>query len=470
MMTRRPAAAVLTAVVLLALPAAAQTPATNTSSLSRAAWVPVLSATAPLPSVAASAPAVPAPPPAAPRKDGLVWNGRPSLRYGDSFEMDFKLLTLANVRQSSLDLATRGGSIAWDTRRAGVKGRIFKYVEFEVQHDLESGGKWRDVYVNLRPIPFAQVQVGQFKVPFGYEWLTGRSELDFVNRSRVSDAITAGRDVGVMLHGRPFKRVIRYEAGVFRHDGDGAPKLHPADLLPGEQPGSRSRAYAARVTIAPLRLSSLRGKYNDLEIGGAFTSSTVPEGRNHLHGAMALGDKFFDRRYYTNGRRLRTGVEVSWDIGPASIRAEYLRCREARDRVGVGNETQLDNNLPAIISQGWYAAGTWVLTGEKREGGVEPRRPLLQGGIGAVELTARYEQLRFSSPGAESEPASDSRRAAHILGNGERAFTGGLNWYVNRWIRLRFNGIREVLDDGSLGPEPNRTSFWSVISQLQVGF
>jgi len=111
-----------------------------------------------------------------------------------------------------------------------------------------------------------------------------------------------------------------------------------------------------------------------------------------------------------------------------------------------------------------------VLTGEKREGGVEPRRPFLQGGIGAIEVTARYEQLRFSSPGAESEPASTSRRAAHILGNGERAFTGGVNWYVNRWVRLRVNAIRELLDEPSLGPVPDRSSLWSVISQLQVGF
>jgi len=339
-----------------------------------------------------------------------------------------------------------------------------------VQGDLDSGGKWRDVYVNFRPLAFAQVQIGRFKIPFGYEWLTGRSDFDFVNRTRVSDTIAAGRAVGVAVHGRPFNRAIRYEAGVFNDDGDGAPGLEPADLLPGEQPGSRSRAYAARVTIAPLRLGSLRGKYNNLEIGGAFTSSTVPEGRNHLQGSMALGDDFFDRRYYTNGRRLRTGLELSWDIGPASIRAEYLRCRESRNGLGVGNETQLDNNLPAIVSQGWYAAGTWVLTGEKREGGVEPRRPFLQGGIGAIEITARYEQLRFSSPGAESEPASDSRRAAHILGNGERAFTGGVNWHVNRWVRLRVNAIRELLDEPSLGPVPDRSSFWSVISQLQVGF
>ncbi len=468
MLMRLAAPGALAVAVLLAPPAAAQAPGAGPPG-------PVLSAARLLPPAppgptVASVSSQAAPPFSPVAKDGLVWNGRPSLRYGDVFEMDLKLLLLADVRQSSIDVSSRGGPVVWDIRRIGVKGTIYKYVEFEVQGDLDSGGQWRDVYVNLRPLAFAQVQVGRFKIPFGYEWLTGRSDLDFVNHTRVIDAIAPGRAVGVAVHGRPFKRVLRYEAGIFEDDGDGAPGLEPTDLLPGEQPGSRSRAYAARVTIAPLRLGSLRGKYNNLEIGGAFTSSTVPEGRNHLQGSMVLGDDFFDRRYYTNGRRLRTGLELSWDIGPASIRAEYLRCREARNALGVGSEAQLDNDLPAIVSQGWYAAGTWVLTGEKREGGVEPRRPFLQGGIGAVELTARYERLRFSSPGAESEPASDSRRAAHILGSGERAFTGGLNWYVNRWVRLRFNAIRERLDDPSSGPVPDRSSFWSFVSQLQVGF
>jgi phosphate-selective porin OprO and OprP len=408
--------------------------------------------------------------PAQAAKTGLVWDGRPALRYGDTFDVELKLLVLANVRRSALDLSTRGGTLQWDIRRATIKGTVLKYFEFEVQHDLDSGGKWRDVYLNVRPAVFAQVQFGQFKIPFGFEWLTGRSSLDFVNRTRVSDAIAAGRDVGVMLHGRAFKKVIRYQAGVFKHDGDGPPKLHPMDLLPGEQPGSRSRAYAARVTIAPLRLGSIPGKYNDLEIGGAFTSSTVPEGRNHLQGVMALGDKFFDRQYYTGGRRLRTGIEMSWDIGPASLRAEFLRCTEARNKLGVGNEGQLDNDLPEIVSQGWYASGAWVLTGEKREGGVTPKHPFLQGGIGAIELAARYEQLRFSTPGGQSETASDSRRAANILANGERAVTAGVNWYVNRWVMLRVDGMREQIDEAALGPVPSRTSFWTVVSQLQVGF
>jgi phosphate-selective porin OprO/OprP len=400
-------------------------------------------------------------------RNGFVWEDRPSLRFGKLFRMDLRLKVQADVRQSSLDLSSRGGAFKWERLRGGIKGSFLKYFEYEVEHDLESGGVWRDVYLNFRYEAYAQVQGGKFKIPFGYEELTGPMDLDFAYRTRVSDALTPGRDVGVMAHGRPFKRVIRYQVGVFEGDGDNSPSLQPAFLLPDEKPLAEKRTWAGRVTVAPLRLGSLPGHLNNLEIGGAIAESTVPEGMNNLRGEMALGDRFFHRDYFTRGRRLRTGVEVSWAPGPCSVSAEYIRSREAREGLGVGNEQGLDPTLPEIEGRGWYVAGTWVLTGERKDGGVKPRRPFLQGGAGAIEVAIRYEVLRFASAGAPQEPRSDSPRAANILGNADRAVTGGINWYLNRWMKLQLNGIRETLDDPSQGPVPGQSSFWTVVSRLQ---
>ncbi len=168
------------------------------------------------------------------------WSGRPGLRYGDRFALDVKLILQADVRQSSLDLGPRGGTSTWDVRRAGIKGTVLRVLEYEVAHDLNPGGKWRDVYLNVRPAAFAQVQIGRFKIPFGYERLTGPADLDFVNRTRASDALTPGRDVGVMVHGRPFKRVHplpgRRTSGMTATD---PPNLDPA-------PSTASRRAALR--------------------------------------------------------------------------------------------------------------------------------------------------------------------------------------------------------------------------------
>lgn len=431
---------------------------------------PVLAARAPL---LLTAEAVP-PAPAAAATDGFVWDNRPGIRYGDWFELDLRALLEANVTSLDPDLNGEGAGFEWSRRRLGVEGRVTKYVEYEVGYGFddadEESAEWRDVFVNVRPAAFAQIQGGKFKIPFGYERLTGPGNLDFVYRSRVSDALTPGRSIGVMAHGRAFNRVLRYAVGTFRDDGDQPPDLEPVEPLPGEEPVQEGRTWALRATVAPLRLTSLPGKYNDLEIGGAYTRGTIPEGRNHLQGDTVFGGDFFDRQYYTKGQRARFGLEASWAIGPASVAAEYIVSRDAREGQGVGNEGQLDNDLPEIEGRGWYVAGTWVVTGENRGGGVNPKRPLLQGGFGAIEVTGRYEQLRFASAGSPTEPPSRSPRAATVAPNGDRAWTLGVNWYVNRWVKIRFNLINETLDDPELGPAPDASSLRTIVAQFGVGF
>jgi len=422
--------------------------------------------------LALAAPAAPAGAAQAAAKNGFVWDNRPSLRLGKSFRMDITLIATGDVRESSLDLAEYGGAFDWGTNRVGVRGSFLKIFEYQVEHDVSSDGEWRDVFLNVSPLEYAQVRVGKFKIPFGYERLTSPADLDFVRRTRVTRAIAPGRATGAMAHGRAFKRVLRYQAAIFDGDGDQAPAFKPPpDLVPGEtweQPEGWS--WAGRVTVAPLRLGSVPGEYNNLEVGGAVMSSEVPEGENHLQGETLIGTEFFPRHYYTHGRRFRTGIEASWPIGPASVSGEYLRSREERLGAGVGTETQLNNDLPELEAKGWYIAGTYVITGEKREGGVRPRHPLFQGGFGAIEVAARYEKLQFSSTGGSSDTPSTSKRAATIDGNGERAATIGVNWYPNRWVTVRADFVREQLDDPARGPAPDQSSFWTFVWQFQVAF
>lgn len=413
-------------------------------------------------------------PAAAAEKNGFVWNNRPGIRYGDLFTLDVRALLEGEVRSTEPDPEGRGASFEWSRRRVGVQGTVTRYVEYEVDFGFDAANEetaeLRDAFVNVRPATFAQIQGGKFKIPFGYERLTGPRNLDFVYRSRVSEALTPGRSIGAMVHGRAFSRMVRYGVGLFDDDGDQPPEFEPVEPIPDEPPPEEGRTWAARATVAPLRRTSLPGRYNNLEVGGAFTSGTVAEGRNHLQGATVFGGEFFDRQYFTKGRRTRYGLELSWAIGPASVAAEYIVSREAREGQGVGDESQPDNDLPEIEGRGWYIAGTWVVTGENRDGGVNPKRPLLQGGFGAVEVAARFEKLRFASAGSPAEPPSRSPRAANIAGNADRAWTLGVNWYVNRWVKIRFNAINEQLDDPDLGPAPGSSSLWTMVTQFGIGF
>ena len=106
-------------------------------------------------------------------------------------------------------------------RRVGVEGVLLGRVEFQVERELVGDGKWQDVFADYRALAALQVQGGHFKLPFSLDENTSPTNLDFVYRSLGAMTLAPGRDLGVMLHGRLLKRIVRYEGGLFDHDGRG---------------------------------------------------------------------------------------------------------------------------------------------------------------------------------------------------------------------------------------------------------
>ncbi len=397
----------------------------------------------------------------------LVWDDRPSLRAGRWLRVDFRVKSQVDARWSQADLADLGEMVEPGVLRGGVEGELLGLFEFQVEHDLRSEGAWRDVYVNFRPLGAAQVQVGKYKVPFGLDKTTGATSLDFVHRSLAANDLAPGRDVGVMVHGSLLKRSVRYEVGYFRGDGDSPPALEPMPYpLPEDESPVKQPSQAARIRVAPFRALGGDSLFGTFEVGVAATSTTIPVGPNHLQGHSVLGADFFPRRYYANGPRRRLGGEFSWSPGPASIKMEYIRTTEARLGQGVGGEGSLDNDLPELVGRGWYVSATWVVTGEKKDGGVVPRNELFGGGIGAVEIAGRYETLRFGSAD-ETEPPSASPRAVTVAASEDTVLTVGLNWYLNRWLKVQANVIRERFTDPARSPIPGQAAVRSVVLRIQ---
>ena len=158
------------------------------------------------------------------------------------------------------------------------------------------------------------------------------------------------------------------------------------------------------------------------------------------------------------------GVELTYTPGPVSLTSEWMQAREQRKNQGLG-----DVDLSDVVTTGWYGAATWLLTGEDKEDFDNPRDALFDGGFGAVELVARYEFLGFESAD-KIGPAFSNPRAEHILGNSVHVGTVGVNWFLNRWLRVTVNAARERFEDPSRTPQPGTSTFWSGIGRLQVVF
>jgi phosphate-selective porin OprO/OprP len=148
--------------------------------------------------------------------------------------------------------------------------------------------------------------------------------------------------------------------------------------------------------------------------------------------------------------------------GPASLKAEWLSAWDERKQQGLA-----DVDLPKAYGRGWYVAGTWLVTGEDKDDEVRPRRPFLQKGVGAFELAARYERFTLGSVDDAGEPPFANPRAANLLPNRDDVVTLGVTWYLNRWIRLQGNAIREAFDDVERAPITGRAKYWSYVGRFQ---
>jgi phosphate-selective porin OprO/OprP len=383
----------------------------------------------------------------------------PSLRIGE-FRADLHVRLHFDFRALDSDPEVAPDEFDFRRFRVSLEGRIYDDLEYEVDVSaLDSQNPWRDVFLNYRKLRTAEIRGGKFKMPFGLDQLTSEFSNNFIERSLVGTQIAPGRDKGVMVHGRLAGDRVRYYGGWFLHDGDNSLFVEDLDQNEFLEEPPIDNTIAGRVELTPWEPT--RGLLRRLQIGADFTRGTLDDGLFGMRGRTVREFTFFEPMY-VGGERIRLGVDALWTPGPFSVSAEYNRLTDQRNGQGVG-----DVDLPDVIAQGWYLAGTWAVTGERKAGGIEPRNPIFQGGAGALELVARFDELRFSSDGTGGEPPFRNPRAANILPNRDRVITVGGNWYLNQYGRILFNAVRETIQDPLRSPMPEKTRFWTGVLRLQ---
>jgi phosphate-selective porin len=253
-----------------------------------------------------------------------------------------------------------------------------------------------------------------------------------------------------MAHGRLKGRRLSYQAGYFRGDGDNA-------RTPQTRGGRH--ALAGRVVVAPF-FSSSNPALAAVQIGGALVTSRLDNSLG-LRGRTVFSEGVFFDRVFVNGRRLRRGLEAAWVHGPASLSGEYMTVSDQRLEMGAAGEA-----LPAVIGSGWYIAGTWVLTGERKDGRVDPEHGLFGDGYGAFELIGRVERLSLAP--AATPAAVVSPLVVPTAPNADRAVTVGLAWYLNRHLKITGSAVFESIVDAERSPIAHSSRVPTAVIQFQV--
>jgi len=385
----------------------------------------------------------------------LAFDKRPTVHVGNLLTAGIRFKSQVDFREFPDELETPSKPLVDLHRtRIGVEGTLIKEFEYQIEGELgDAGQPWRDVFIQTRPFLGVQVRGGQFKIPFSLDQLTSSMDLDFNYRSLAAAFLAPGRDLGVVVFGRVMSETLRYQVGVFKHGGDNVRESERTDA-------QADRTYAARVVARPwVPYDNL---FRTFSAGVAFTTGVLPAGPNGVRGQTIPGDTFF-QHLFVNGHRRRIGAEFQWRPGPIGLQAEYIRTSDQRFGQGIDNQ-----DLPNAYADGWYFTGTWVLTGEQKKDSVEPARPFLKGGIGAIEIGARVERLAAWSAGV-NDGSFSSPRAPWVMPRADDVWTGGVNWYWNDYVKLQANVIRERrTEEGRV--IVGQGDLWSQTFRVQFGF
>jgi len=305
-----------------------------------------------------------------------------------------------------------------ELRRASINfsGTIGKRLEFELQPDFGSlDNETRDMWLGFRGIPFfGTVRLGRQKEPISLNEHTSSNDVTFMERS-LGSAFTSNRTTGITASNHYFKHWRAYW-GVFWSSG------------------SDTVNYSIRLTTS--RFAWSPEHFLHLGFGYARRQNTQDSTEIKSRPESHLAPFLVDTGEFDSSSNDLFVPEVAWVRGPLSLQGEYFI--EPINASDYGNP----------IFQSGYAQVSYFLTGEHRnyssEDGhflaINPKRNFIGRGFaegpGAWEVAARVSTLDLNS--------------GTIRGGKLTDLTAGLNWYLNRYVRVSWNYVHaDVESTGS---------------------
>lgn len=284
-----------------------------------------------------------------------------------------------------------------------------------------AGLQLADNYISYSGWKQALLTLGVSDPAFSLESVSSSSALTFMERGLPVVALSERKSGSVNFLRRNQNSILNASLILFnvsqddlREDGQGI-VLHyvhsPIEI-----------AHAKSIHLG----GSFSYRWNASEEGSQFR--TRPE-------IATVDDYFVDTGPIANANRVgRLSLEASRVAGRFSWQTEILAARVHRD------------GAEAVDFWGAYAYASWFLTRDSRNYNfgngsfeqVQIRSPFLKGGPGAFELAVRASFVDLTDQ--------------DILGGKEKNLSIGLNWYLNKRVRLMTNLVK-VLDVDRPGSE-----------------
>lgn len=264
------------------------------------------------------------------------------------------------------------------------------------------------------------LSIGKQKEPISMERTMSMVNLPMQERSAVSDAMLAARNVGVVVSGGAFNERMTWAGGIFNDWFDA-----------GQSFSVSSSQLVGRLTWLPF-ISEDESNLVHLGVGARYSNTkegiqlkTEPE-FNQSPLFVDTGDPF------AADNAMQYNLEASWRKGPYWLAGEYIRSDVKAPAVGDPTFT------------GYHITASWVLTGEMRgynrkNGLLRPvpvARSVYQGGWGAWELGARFSTVDLTD--------------GLIAGGAMDILSFAVNWWLSPIFNVSVNYRYITLDRSGL--------------------
>ena len=375
-------------------------------------------------------------------------DGKYSLRFRGYVQSDARFFP-------STEAITTVDNLLIRRARPILEGAVGRYFEFRIMPDFGgSSPALYDAYWDGKFIPEFTVRAGKFKPPVGLERLQSATDVVFAERGLPNNLVPS-RDIGLQIAGDISEGLLAYQVGVF----NGVP-----DLANGGDDLSDAKDFIGRVFFQPFK----SGSFRPLGIGfaastgferGTTTTSGLPSYRSPGQQTIfryAGSTTTPDNNVFANGKRVRLSPQGYYYTGPLGLLGEYVVSRNEVTRAG--QTAELEHTA-------WQAVGSFFLTGEKNSfRSPTPKRPfdLKEGGLGAVELIARYGVLTFD------EASFPTFATLNSSAQEAKAWGVGVNWHFTRAVKVGVNYERTTFTGGA--PTGDREPENAVIGRFQTSF
>ncbi|MDR2982711.1 MAG: hypothetical protein LBV12_10750 [Puniceicoccales bacterium] len=318
--------------------------------------------------------------------------------------------------------------------RTPLTGTVASIFDFNVTPEFSTGTNTStsaglvDAFLAARITPWIGIKGGKFISPV----VLNPGQDRYFLESAYPNTLAPNRDLGFEFFGAFGGGIINYRLGIY----NGAP--NNTQNFGGQSPGLSDGDFTGggRLTLTPFK--NTEGFFSDLSlgIGGSIGNERGDASTRGLTNIVSNGQQTLlnwssGNGLYADGQHIRLSPAIEWYTdSPLSFVTEFIW-----ERQDLANDAGFSRTVDNF---GWRVNLGYVLTGETAtRNGVNPDSPfdLGKGTWGAFEVVGRLSGLYLDNDIFDDPAGLNGTTNA----KGAFAYGLGLNWYLNRNIRVLFN-------------------------------